>query len=174
MTLSTIVVVGRNREIGCKNKLLWDIPEDMARFKKLTTGHVVVMGDKTFESIGQPLPDRINLIISKDIDYKVPAGCHIAHSIEEALSKAKELSQNPPSPNLERGQGGEGNEIFIIGGGTIYRLFMPLINKLYITEVDDAPEADTFFPDYSDFKNVVFEETHETDDLKFTFKELTR
>ena len=65
-------------------------------------------------------------------------------------------------------------DVFIIGGGTIYRLFMPLIDKLYITEVDDAPEADTFFPDYSDFKNTIFEETHETDNLKFTFKELTR
>lgn len=158
--LSMIVVVGRNREIGCQNKLLWNIPEDMARFKKLTTGHVVVMGDKTFESIGQPLPDRINLVVTKDVDYKVPAGCHIAHSIEEAKAKAEELDTT--------------GEVFIIGGGTIYRLFMPLIDKLYITEVDDAPEADTFFPDYSDFKNIVFEETHETDDLKFTFKELTR
>lgn len=158
--LSTIVVVGKNREIGYKNKLLWDIPEDMARFKKLTTGHVVIMGDRTFESIGKPLPGRVNIIVSQNTDYQVPAGCFVAHSIEEAKTKAKELET--------------GNESFVIGGGTIYRLFMPLIDKLYVTEVDDAPEADTFFPDYSDFKNIVFEETHETDDLKFTFKELTR
>lgn len=158
--LSTIVVVGKNREIGYKNKLLWDIPEDMARFKKLTTGHVVLMGDRTFESIGKPLPDRINLIITQDLNYKVPARCFMAHSIEEARQMAEELDTK--------------GEVFVIGGGTIYKLFMPLIDKLYVTEVDDAPEADTYFPDYSDFKNVVFEETHETDDLKYTFKELTR
>ncbi|MCK5510059.1 dihydrofolate reductase [Candidatus Parcubacteria bacterium] len=158
--LSMIVIVGKNREIGYKNKLLWDIPEDMARFKKLTSGHVVAMGDKTFESIGKPLPNRINIIITKDKNYKVPEGCFVAHSIEEVKTKAKELDTK--------------GETFIIGGGTIYKLFLPLIDKLYITEVDDAPEADTFFPDYSDFKNIIFEETHETDDLKFTFKELKR
>ncbi|MEA1962984.1 MAG: dihydrofolate reductase [Patescibacteria group bacterium] len=158
--LSMIVIVGKNREIGYKNKLLWDIPEDMAKFKKLTTEHVVVMGDKTFESIGKPLPNRINIIVTKDKNYKIPKGCFIAHSIEEAKTKAEELDNK--------------GEFFIIGGGTIYKLFLPLADKLYITEVDDAPEADTFFPDYSDFKKVIFEETHETDDLKFTFRELTR
>ena len=155
--LSMIVIVGKNREIGYKNKLLWDIPEDMARFKKLTSGHVVAMGDKTFESIGKPLPNRTNIIITKDENYKVPNGCFVVHSIEKAKEKAEELDTK--------------GETFIIGGGTIYKLFLPLIYKLYITEVDDAPEADTFFPDYSDFKNIIFEETHETDDLKFTFKE---
>jgi len=158
--LSTIVVVGKNREIGFKNRLLWNLPEDMARFKKLTTGHVVILGDRTFESIGKPLSNRTSIIVSQDPDYKAPEGCFVAHSIEEAKTKAEELETR--------------NESFVIGGGTIYRLFMPLIDKLYVTEVDDAPEADTFFPDYSDFKNIVFEKTHETDDLKFTFKELTR
>ena len=157
---SMIVIVGKNREIGYKNKLLWDIPEDMARFKKLTTGHVVAMGDKTFESIGKPLPNRTNIIITKDKNYKIPEGCFVAHSIEEVKTKAKELDTK--------------GEVFIIGGGTIYKLFLPLIDKLYITEVDDAPEADTFFPDYSEFKKIIFEETHETDGLKFTFKELKR
>ena len=155
-----IVIVGKNREIGYKNKLLWNIPEDMARFKKLTTEHVVIVGDKTFESIGKPLPNRTNIIITKDKNYKIPDGCFVTHSIEETKTKAKELDAK--------------GEIFIIGGGTIYKLFLPLIDKLYITEVDDAPEADTFFPDYSDFKNIIFEEAHETDDLRFTFKELTK
>lgn len=158
--LSTIVVVGKNREIGFKNKLLWDIPADMARFKELTTGHVVIMGDRTFESIGKPLPQRTNIIISQDQNYQVPAGCWLVHTIEDAKAKAEKLAGD--------------KEAFVIGGGTIYRLFMPLIDKLYVTEVDDAPEADTFFPDYSDFKNCLAEETHETDNLKFTFKELTR
>lgn len=160
MTLSIIVAVGKNREIGYKNKLLWNIPADMARFKKITTGHVVVMGDKTFESIGRPLPNRINLIISLDTEYQVPEGCYLAHSIAEAKSQAEELDTT--------------GEIFIIGGATIYKLFLPFCDKLYITEVDDAPMADTFFPDYSEFKNILFEETNESDGLKFTFKELTK
>ena len=160
MKISMIVVVGKNREIGCNNQLLWDIPEDMKRFTRLTKNHVIIMGDKTFESIGKPLPNRTSVIITLDEKYKAPKECHVVHSIEEAKKKAEELDDK--------------GEVFIIGGGTIYKLFLPLTDKLYITEVDDAPKADTFFPDYSEFKNRVYEETHETDDLKFTFLELTR
>ncbi len=181
MKLSSIVVVGKNREIGYKNQLLWELPADMARFKKITTGHAVIMGDRTFESIGSPLPGRINIVISLKKDYKAP-GCTVAHSIEDSIECAKKLS---PSPCKEERQGELRNkrgcsgvwdevEAFVIGGGTIYKLFMPLIDKLYVTEVDDAPKADVYFPDYSEFKKVIFEETHETDDLKFTFKELER
>jgi len=159
MKLSSIVVVGKNREIGCNNKLLWDIPADMARFKKLTTGHTVIMGDKTFESIGSPLPGRTNIVISLNKNYQAP-GCEIAHSIERAIECAKKSETN--------------GEAFVIGGGTIYKLFMPLIDKLYITEVDDAPKADTYFPEYHDFKNKIFTETHKDNGLKFTFLELTR
>ncbi|MCD4762008.1 dihydrofolate reductase [bacterium] len=159
MKLSSIVVVGKNREIGCNNKLLWDIPADMARFKKLTTGHTVIMGDKTFESIGSPLPGRTNIVISLNKNYQAP-GCEIAHSIERAIECAKKSETN--------------GEAFVIGGGTIYKLFMPLIDKLYITEVDDAPKADTYFPEYQDFKNKIFTETHKDNGLKFTFLELTR
>ena len=85
-----IVIVGKNREIGYKNKLLWDIPKDMSRFKKLTTGHVVIVGDKTFESIGKPLPNRTNIIITKNKNYKVPNGCFVAHSIDEAKAQSDE------------------------------------------------------------------------------------
>jgi dihydrofolate reductase len=159
MKLSSIVVVGKNREIGCNNQLLWDIPLDMARFKKLTTGHTVIMGDRTFESIGSPLPGRNNIVISLDQDYKAP-GCTVVHSIEDSIECAKKSETN--------------GESFIIGGGTIYKLFMPLIEKLYVTEVDDAPKADVYFPDYSEFKKVFFEEVHEADGIKFTFKELEK
>ena len=168
MKLSSIVVVGKNREIGCNNKLLWDIPADMARFKKLTTGHTVIMGDKTFESIGSPLPGRTNIVVSLDKNYQAP-GCEVAHSIECAIECAKK------SPSPLEGEGrGEVGEAFVIGGGTIYKLFMPLIDKLYVTEVDDAPKADTYFPDYSDFQKVIFKETHKENNLEFTFKELER
>lgn len=165
--ISIIVVIGKNREIGFKNKLLWDIPEDMARFKKITTGHVVVMGSKTYESMGKPLPNRTNIVIALEKNYQAP-GCTVVHSIEEAISKAKQSS--PPY----QGGGQEGVEIFIIGGGSIYKQFLPLADKLYLTVVDDAPEADTYFPDYSKFKNIIFKEAHEADNLKFTFLELTK
>ena len=159
MKLSSIVVVGKNREIGYKNQLLWELPADMARFKKITTGHAVIMGDRTFESIGSPLPGRTNIVISLKKDYKAP-GCTVVHSIEDSIECAKSSEAN--------------GESFVIGGGTIYKLFMPLIDKLYITEVDDALKADVYFPDYSEFTKIIFEETHKTDDLKFTFKELER
>lgn len=158
--ISMIAVVGKNREIGCNNKLLWDIPEDMRRFTRLTAGHTVIMGDKTFESIGHPLPGRKNIIISLDKNYKAPEDCAIANSTDKALKKGKELEEN--------------GEIFIIGGGTIYKLFLPLTHKLYITEVDDAPEADTYFPDYSEFNRPIFEEKHEKNGLRFVFKELEK
>ena len=155
-----IVAVGRNREIGFKNKLLWDLPEDMAHFKKITTGHVVILGDRTFESIGKPLPNRTSIVITLKEDYQVPTGCFVVHSIDDAVSKARELDPE--------------GEVFVIGGATIYKLFLPLTDKLYITEVDDAPEADTFFPDYSEFVKTLSEEVHENDNFTFTFKELER
>ena len=160
MKISIIVAVGRNREIGFKNKLLWDLPEDMAHFKKITTGHVVILGDRTFESIGKPLPNRTSIIITLKEDYQAPEGCYVVHSVDDAIAKAKELDPE--------------GEVFVIGGARIYRLLLPHTEKLYITEVDDAPEADTFFPDYAEFSKTISEETHETDNFTFTFKELTR
>lgn len=159
MKISIIVVIGNNREIGCNNQLLWDIPKDMARFKRITTDHAVIMGDRTFESIGKALPKRTNIVISLNKDYQAP-GCIVAHSIKEAVAKAKAASKK--------------EEIFIIGGGTIYKLFLPITDKLYLTVVDDNPKADTFFPEYNDFKNQIFSEAHEDKGLKFTFLELTR
>lgn len=159
MTISIIVVIGKNREIGCDNKLLWDLPEDMARFKKITTGHSVIMGSKTFESIGKALPNRNNIVIAYDPKYNAP-NCSVATSIDEAVKIAKSQEKN--------------EEIFIIGGASIYKQFMPITEKLYLTVVDDGPKADTFFPEYSEFKNIVSEEHLETDDYKLTFLELTK
>lgn len=161
MKLSMIVAVGRNREIGFQNKLIWDLPTDMDHFKKHTTGHVVILGDRTFESIGKPLPNRTSIVITLNKDYQVPDGCYLVHSIEDAVAKAKKLEPD--------------GEVFVIGGATIYKLFLPLIDKLYITEVDDAPEADTYFPDYSEFTKVVEKsDIHEESGVKFVFKELER
>jgi dihydrofolate reductase len=135
--ISQIVVIGKNKAIGCKNRLLWNIPEDMARFKKITTGHPIVMGRKTYESIGRPLPGRTNIIISRNKDLEIK-GCLTTDSLESALKIAKE------SPGSD--------EIFIIGGGQIFEESLGISDKLYLTVVDDEPPADTYFPDYSVFQ----------------------
>lgn len=157
---SIIVVIGKNREIGCNNKLLWHIPEDLKRFKQITTGHPIVMGRLTYESIGKPLPNRTNIVIARKEENFSSPGIEVANSIEDALELAKK------SPG--------GEEIFICGGGSIYKQTIGLADKLYLTVVDDEPEADTYFPDYSDFKNIKSEEGHETDEIKYTNYILTR
>ncbi len=139
MKISIIAGIGRNSELGRGNTLLWSLPTDMKHFKKTTTGHTVIMGRKTFESIGRPLPNRKNIVITRDVHYSHD-GVEIVNSLEEALRLA----------SLEQGRKFEENqdevEIFIIGGGEIYRQAMEKANKLYITRVDGEFDADTFFP----------------------------
>jgi len=156
--ISIIVVIGKNREIGYDNKLLWNIPKDMERFTKITLNHPVLMGDKTFESIGNPLPKRINIIITRNKNYQAK-GCKITYSIKDAINLGKEIDKE---------------EVFIIGGGSIYKQTIDLADKLYLTIVDDSPKADTYFPDYSQFKNIVYEKEMEDKGLKFKFLELTK
>ena len=127
--ISIIAAVSKNGMIGVDNKLPWDLPKDLKRFKELTTGNVVIMGRKTYESIGKPLPNRINIVITRNKDFSVP-GVLTAKSLQNALLKA----------------GGE-KEIFIIGGGEIYSQAISYSNKRYITEVDMEVEGDTTFPD---------------------------
>ncbi len=126
--LSIIVAIARGGVIGCHNKLLWHIGEDMKYFRRVTTGHPVIMGRKTFESIGRPLPNRTNIIITRDKGYSAP-GCVVVGSVEEAAAKV-----------------GAQEEAFVIGGGEIYAQMLPLCDKLYITEVDADYTGDTFFP----------------------------
>ena len=147
-------IASENRALGKDNKLIYHIPEDLKRFKQLTSGHVIIMGRKTFESIGQPLPNRISVVITKDPDYYAE-GIEVAHSLEEALRLA----------SLAQGN----NELFVIGGGQIYQEAINVADKLYLTVVEGNPEADTFFPDYSEFKKVVSEEQRESDGYKYKF-----
>lgn len=169
--ISIIVAVSKNRAIGKANRLLFDLPDDLKRFKKITKNHTVVMGQKTFESIGRPLPDRTNIVITDNMNYRAP-GAIMVHSIEEAIKKASSLSpllskegsgeveksSTAPQPPPWKG-GEEKNEIFIIGGGQIYRQFLPLADKLYLTIVDSEADGDTFFPDWRrDFTKEVFRE----------------
>lgn len=130
MIISAIVAHDKNYLIGGENKLLWHIPADLKRFKKITTGHTVVMGRKTFESIGKPLPNRLNIILTKDKDFKAE-GCLIFNDVISLLNDINK----------------EG-EIFIIGGGQIYKELFPLINRIYVTLVDGEYVGDAYFPQY--------------------------
>ena len=127
----------KRRVIGVNNQLLWHIPKDIKRFKKLTLGQPIIIGRLTFESIieilGKPLPGRTNIILTKDQRYK-PASVIVAHSLEEALTVAYDLKPT---------------EIHLGGGGQIYQAAWSLVDRLHLTLVDDEPMGDTFFPDYS-------------------------
>lgn len=152
-------IASENRALGKDGKLIYYIPEDLKRFKEITSGHPIIMGRKTFESIGQPLPNRTNIVITRDPEYYAE-GVVVVNSLDEALSYVQ------GKPGVD--------EIFIIGGGQIYQETIGKADKLYLTVIEDNPEADTFFPDYSDFKKVVFEEGHEINGLKYKFIDLER
>jgi dihydrofolate reductase len=146
-----IAAVARNRVIGKDNKLLWNIPDDMAHFKSLTAGHTVVMGRKTWESLPprfRPLPGRRNIVISRQKDYAAP-GAEVADSLENSLKLASTATT-----------------VFVIGGEQIYRQAMPLADRLEITEVDLEPEGDAWFPEIA---AVDWEEAARTAGAGFAF-----
>lgn len=132
--ISLIVAAASNNGIGKNNRLLWHLPNDMKFFKNTTWGMVVIMGRKTFESVGKPLPGRMNIVITAQQNWQA-AGVQVARSLEEAIAIAE-------AANFK--------EIFIIGGGEIYRQAMPLAQCIYLTRVQAAPESDTFFPEISE------------------------
>jgi dihydrofolate reductase len=128
--ISIIVAVSEDWGIGKNNELLWRLPEDLKRFRRLTTGNAIIMGKKTWESLPRrPLPDRKNIVLT-DITGEIIEGSLTAYSIDDALSKCD-----------------KDKEIFIIGGGSIYRQFVPLADKLYITHVHLSAPADVYFPE---------------------------
>lgn len=160
--ISIIVAVSRNRAIGMKNRLLFDLPDDLKRFKRITRSHTIVMGQRTFESIGRPLPERTNVVITDNTNYQAP-GATVVHSIDEAVTKAHETEKS--------------GEVFIIGGGMIYKQFLSRADKLYLTLVDSDAEGDTFFPDWrQDFTKETFREEHtdEKTGLKYAWINLER
>lgn len=141
--ISIIVAIAANRAIGKDNRLLWNLSDDLKRFKKLTTGHTLIMGRNTFLSLPNgALPNRRHIVIS-DVAGESFDGCEMARSMEEALELA-----------------GTDEECFVIGGGMVYRQFLPLAGKLYLTQVQASFEADTFFPDidFSQWKVLAREE----------------
>lgn len=149
MSISMIAAVGRNLELGKGNDLIWHFKEDMKFFKETTTGSSVIMGRKTFESLPKALPNRKNIVITNNRDY-IADGGYVVNSIEKALELA-------------------GDNAFIIGGGNIYSQFLPLADKLYLTEIDDeCADADTYFPQFDKdayTSNLIAE--YEVNDIKF-------
>ena len=128
MILSAVVVVDANNGIGKENKLLVHFPADLKRFKKITSGHTVIMGRKTYDSMGKALPNRRNIVISRNPAYKLP-DADTTNSLEKAIELANEET-----------------EVFIIGGSEIFKQALPLLNKVYLTRIDKVFDADTFFP----------------------------
>jgi dihydrofolate reductase len=144
--ISIIAALDRNRAIGKTGGMPWYLPADLARFKSLTMGHPILMGRKTHASIGKALPGRRNIVITRDAVYAAP-GCEIAGSLEDALRLA-----------------GEG-EAFVIGGGEIYRQALPFAQRLYLTRIDAAFDADTFFPEFDEAAwRVTSREAHAPDE----------
>ena len=136
MVSSLIVAAGTNGAIGGDNKMLWHMPADMKYFKEKTTNNTIIMGRKSYEAIGHALPKRVNIVISKNENYKL-SDCYTVTSIEQALNLAQELYVNSEQTNEQ--------QIFVIGGAQIYKLALPLVDKLYVTEIKGEFEGDAFF-----------------------------
>ncbi|MFC1627152.1 dihydrofolate reductase [Patescibacteria group bacterium] len=161
-TVSIIVAHDDQLGIGKNNQLLFRISKDLKHFKKLTTGHPIIMGRKTFESIGKPLPNRTNIIVTRNQQYSVPdRNVFVVYSLKEALDLAKQKDDQ---------------NIFIIGGGQIYQqaLDQNLVDKLYVTKVKGDYQAEVFFPDYSQFKTIVSRKKDQEGNYQFTYLTLTK
>ena len=149
-----IVATSKNKVIGDSNSLIWHLPADLKRFKELTTGNTIVMGRKTYESIGRPLPNRRNIIITRDVKYDVE-GCEVVNSLEEALMICN-------------------NNCFIIGGGEIYKQSMSIADQIYLTLVHEDFEGDTEFPEIGSEWKMVTSQDFEPDEKnkhKYSFIE---
>lgn len=142
MRVAMIAAMAENRVIGANNRMPWHLPADLQHFKAITLGKPVLMGRKTFESIGRPLPGRRNIVISRDADFTAP-GIEKADSPEQAMSMA-----------------GDCEELMVIGGGAIYEVFLPLAARLYLTDIALKVDGDTRFPDYRQAADWVVVEEH--------------
>ena len=157
MKISIIVAMAENRAIGKDNQLLWHISADLKRFKKITMGHPIIMGRKTFESIGKVLPGRQNIIISRRKDYQA-AGATICHNPEEALKCCDRAE-----------------EVFVIGGAEIYQTFFPRADRIYLTQIHETySEADTFFPEFVRADFIETERVDVTEPINHSFIVLDR
>lgn len=156
MILTAIVAMASNRVIGRDGGLPWRIPEDLKFFKDKTTGHIMIMGRKTFESLGKPLPNRLHVVITRQKDYR-PAGAHVFNSIPDAVEFC-------------RGQTAKwGEEVFIVGGGELYREMMDITDRILLTEIHREFEGDARFPEFDKTRLKEVERIERQDPLPFDF-----
>ena len=157
--ISLIAALSENRAIGKNGKIPWHLSDDFRRFKERTTGHAIIMGRKTHESIGRPLPGRTNIVITRNTDQNIP-GCIVVGSLEEALGEARLI---------------ESEEIFVCGGGQVYAEAIARADRLYLTVVHAIMDGDAFFPEYADaFGKVVESEEFEEAGYRLTYLTLER
>ncbi len=160
MSVSIIVALARNRVIGANNRLPWRLSDDLQLFKKTTLGHAIIMGRKTWQSIGRVLPGRENIVLTRDQKFQAP-GCVVVHSLEEILK-----SKRPE------------DECFIIGGASLYESALPIAFKLYLTEIDAVVEGDVYFPafDYDEWQEIYRRKfvKNEKNQYNFTFRIMQR
>lgn len=160
--LAIVVAAAENNVIGKDNDLIWHLPADLKHFKSLTMGHPMIMGRKTFEAIGKPLPGRTSIIITSQKNYQAE-GCLVVHSLEEAIAKGKGLDTE---------------QVSIIGGANVYKQALPLADIVYLTRVHASFEGDAYFPELPDDAwQVVEQEHHEPDEknkYSYTFLTLKR
>ncbi len=176
--ISMIAAIGEgNRVLGKENKLVWNIPEDTKFFRDMTRGHPVIMGRRTFESLGRPLPQRANIVITRDKMW-IPAFAGmtnkssdviVCYAIEEAIVQAKGIHNSEFII-----QNSSEDEIFIIGGGQIYSQGIKFAKRLYLTVVHGNFEGDAFFPEYPEFKKIISERKSEGNGYRYTFFTLER
>lgn len=145
--ISVIVAMSKNRVIGKDNQLPWHLPADLKFFKETTMGHAILMGRKTHEAIGRPLPGRENVILTRQKDYH-PEGCTVIHSVEEALERYR------------------GKSIFVIGGAEMIKQFLPVVDRLYLTLIDQEFEGDVFLPEFQEDEWVEVSKTKGVTDEK--------
>lgn len=160
MRLSAIVAMSENRAIGREQQIPWHLPADLKHFKAITMGYPIIMGRRTYESIGKPLPGRSNIIVSRDVNFKVP-DCVVVHSVGAALDAAA-----------------HSKEIFVIGGATLYEALLPRTQRLYLTIVHQVIEGDTYFPELqlSEWREVerIDHEPDEHNSYAYSFLTLDR
>lgn len=160
MIVTIVVAIGDNNAIGKDNELLWYLPTDLKHFKTITKGHTIIMGRKTFDSIGKPLPYRRNIVITRSENLEI-SGAEVVHTVDEALALCA----------------GE-EEVFIVGGAEIYKLAMDKTDRIYLTTVHQSYEGDAYFPEIDrSLWKVVASERHEPDEVHnvaFTFSTLER
>ena len=158
--LSIIVAISANNAIGKNNQLLWHLPADLKHFKAITSGHPIIMGRKTYDSIGKPLPNRRNIVITRQADLSIP-NVEVVNSLQEAIALCEEEDQ-----------------VYVIGGAEIYKQALTFVNKIYLTIVHQNYEADAFFPELNknEWKEITKEDhpVDEKNNVAYTFSTLER